>query len=503
MAVFSPPTVQQRIKFVFLLSCVGVLVALFAMKVWNDGQDKQTLAQYSRDRQDLVNQILTMESATTDRMMVDYAVWTDLQDYLRRPSPSWAKENVDSVLDGYNLNGLWILDQQGNTVYTSTNSKLEAPIWNYKSDSSALPVGAETKKSYVVQDGVLREVRAVRFRNGDTGALLPGYYVTEADFGTERTAQIGKLLGGTATVQFQNAQQSPRESTDFSMSYPLQDANGNQVATLSIVSKSPLFQLLHQRSTISLVQFGTALGILALIMLVSLNQVVTLRKDDLSKALANNDADILIQNAGNTREIEEMADLIGVRAEKEQLKEINLELEGQVLRKTVDLQATAVWMVERWLDVLEARPDFFTEEQNEAIRVTDEFGRFLGYDEDRRTVLRRGTLLYYLENQPSLVESKISEELELAGDGETSRILAMAKTVDLPWVDTKAKPGPEACALAVVKTWFEISAEEPFTDSAVRRLKLESGHQLDAKMVNSFLQFMVASNRLAEFGRPA
>lgn len=503
MAVFSPPTVQQRIKFVFLLSCLGVLVALFAMKVWNDGQDKQTLAQYSRDRQELANQILTMESATTDRMMADYAVWTDLQDYLRRPSPSWAKENVDTVLDGYKLNGLWILDQAGNTVYNSESTTLNAPIWNYRVDSAALPSGAETKKSYVLKDGVMREVRAARFRNDSTGALLPGYFVTEADFGDERLAQMGKLLGSTVTLQLPGEAATKAANSDFSMTYPLQDAAGNQVASLLITSKSPLFALLRHHSTISLIQFGAALGILALIMFASLNQVVTLKKDDLSKALADNNADILIQNGGNTKEIEEMADLIGVRAEKEHLKEINLDLEGQVLRRTVDLQATAVWMVERWIDVLEARPDFFTDEQNEAIRITDEFGRFLGYNEERRNVLRRGTLLYYLENQPSLVESKISEELELAEDTETSRVLAMARSVDRAWVDTGAKPGAEACALAVVKTWFEISAEEPFTDSAVRRLKLESGHRLDAKMVNAFLQFMVASNRLAEFGRSA
>ena len=492
MARRAPLSAPQRLKAVFVFSCLGVLLALLSFKIWSDNQDTQLAAQYSTDRKELVNQILNLESATTDRMVEDYAVWTDLQQFVRAPNDSWATESVDTVLTGYNLAALWILDESGRVVHTANTPKGPGPLWKHQSGSKFLPRQKGIKKTFFLSGGEVRELRAIRYSHAESGALLPGFFVTESALHQERIEHISTLLGSKVelTTVAPNKASSSGSISDFAMHYPLEGVDGVPVAWLRIRTQSPMLIRLRERSLQSLTLFGSALLLLAVVMVLALNKVVAIPKDQLSKALESNDPSLLMQHAGSHPELEGVAGLIGARAEKDQLKELNLELEGKVLRRTADMASAAELMVERLIQITESNPSVLNSRQQSLLQHVDSLCGALGFDDERTATAHRGAILSFLDGQnPRLTDKVHLSESTLAG-----KALAVARHCDKLWIDTHANPRVEACVVAIASFYVDKRQSGHSKSRAIEMMREESGSNLDSKLVATFIRVLEEDN---------
>ncbi len=110
---------------------------------WSTQEAIQIQAMDARERETkrlLLEHVLTSASQKTRALARDYARWDEMVRFIRTRDRAWADDNIAPALETFDASAVWVLDLQGNVVYTHSREAVDTGSFD-------LPAGRELAKA--------------------------------------------------------------------------------------------------------------------------------------------------------------------------------------------------------------------------------------------------------------------------------------------------------------------------------------------------------------------
>gem|GEM_PF-740602 len=197
---------KAHVSVVYRLILITVILGLLFIVGFQFMQNSQrsllnSLSETRYAENDLLfARILELEAKELQVIVDDYTYWDEMVDFVETNDPEWAKNNLDSTLENYKINVIWVTDPDFNQVYVTTNlpSGIAPPIplppSQLKKEFETQPILTFT---YRTKDGSYMQVKGTKIVPGnDPEHKSPahGYFFVGRLWGGERLGRIAAML---------------------------------------------------------------------------------------------------------------------------------------------------------------------------------------------------------------------------------------------------------------------------------------------------------------------
>lgn len=242
-------TVQKRIAA--LLAVLGAAFVLLVPAInAMQGRHIRLLVEQSREESRIasdIDRLIGLDRTKFANFIIDYTWWDEFADYVNRPDPQWAKDNLDTSFDACRVQAIWVYDNELRLVYVTTepgatvDRKLpfDPTVLRERMASTPYMHTFETRPYGVV------EIRAGRIhRSNDPNRTGPftGYLVAEHVWTDTDNRDLGKLTGCSVRLVSGGGRDTaaPRSPglAEYAFETPLKDHQDRTVGHLEFTGKS-------------------------------------------------------------------------------------------------------------------------------------------------------------------------------------------------------------------------------------------------------------------------
>lgn len=107
------------VLFIVIMLCIGIYGKIRLQQIDHFAVERL------RDKQRLMQEMLRLYHKATEMAILDHAQWDELIGFIRKPSSSWAKDNLEPAFRNLGIDYLWIFDAQGRMAYYSKSDSAQ------------------------------------------------------------------------------------------------------------------------------------------------------------------------------------------------------------------------------------------------------------------------------------------------------------------------------------------------------------------------------------------
>ncbi|MBA4137216.1 MAG: hypothetical protein C0518_07860 [Opitutus sp.] len=195
----------SRLALVTLLVCAGFATLYWA--VLEDGRDEINglLRDLSAERAARFDTATNLHGAGLDSLVSSYAWWDDMVQFMDKPDPRWAADNVDNIVGIPNGgDAIWVLDAQLQLVHTIDKDYRRLPV------PFASPAALQramndryTFRYFTLIDGVLWEIFGAAIQDAKFWrhqTPVRGYLLLGRRWDEAWIAQLNTIVGARISV---------------------------------------------------------------------------------------------------------------------------------------------------------------------------------------------------------------------------------------------------------------------------------------------------------------
>lgn len=240
-----------KARFLILvgLLCTGLGAGLLALHLYELEETNLILEKVRDQRQGVVDRILQITGEYEDKLVFEYAQWSEMVDFVHaeKPNLDWAEINLFTATEVYETEIIWVLRSDGSLFYALDRATFPAP------QTPAVPLKEALLKKlrqeklvhfFCKQDGEVFEVRGgpiVHSIGWEETNETQGYLVVAKRWDGAHLTKLSRLLESQVSIIEPNQPQSPTHDKpyNFHLQRDLPGIDGNPLLTLDIYYKSP------------------------------------------------------------------------------------------------------------------------------------------------------------------------------------------------------------------------------------------------------------------------
>ncbi len=411
--VFRKLPVRTRILMLLVtlaLAFIGIACGLLLL----DRHQALVLSRHTQsERAVFYDRLLTLRANSLRTMVYDNSYWDEIVTFVHTGSKLWAKQNIDTTLTTYDLDGCWVFRPNMTSLYGAVSHDarhLQHLSLSAAAAQSLLHHGAYDHFFLHTRDGLL-ELRSASIHDSDDVAHTgpaKGYLLAGRLWDKEYLGELAGLTGSRAEMlgALPTLDTLPKSVSGGSPQMRFYQSclgwDGKPVACLLLVSDDPTLSLLQMSAVRVMVLLGVFSLLLVALVSACLLHWVSIPLWILSRAMTAEKPEALTPLKTDRAEFGTLARLISdFFSQREELQAARNELEQRVAARTEELaeanqqlQAAYDATIAGWSRALDLRDN---ETEGHSHRVTDitlRLARTLGVPEEDLVHIRRGALLH-------------------------------------------------------------------------------------------------------------
>lgn len=388
---------QTRIKLALVMSCLLVVGAVYAFKLWTDRLDRKLAYQYNVERSTLMSSVFQYQKKSYEKAITALTHWDDLATFAQNRNMGWV-ENLN-VTDSMELSGLWVFDADQSLIYR----KVDSHKWPKKPASPPLSINPDAPKHvsiyYVLTPKGVQSIIAGRIYSQNrarSNGKHSGYLAVAKLIDKPLLASLSSSTDSIVQVTTSgNEKRDPYGGIgSYSMKLPLLGADKKPVAWLKFTTKSQHIAQLRERQSANLLYTSLCLLFLVLGFGLFLRQFVAVPKKELSEALKSGDSRALAKHIGSNEDMRDIVTLVEAHSKNHNLANINEALEKIVYRRTQELENSYGELLEALVAALELRDQETEGHSRRVTELTVILAQRIGFTPEELVHIRRGALLH-------------------------------------------------------------------------------------------------------------
>jgi len=263
---------ETRLLSVQLLFVSGLTIFIILWWFYNYNQNNLFLKASEINNTKITNQVLYSNEQKYLGPLNDNSEWDETVGYIENPTRDFEDECVNTLLETFNINGIWIFDKNGGLVYTindSTNAKL-SDLLSSVDVKSILSKRNPKCHFFLAQDSSVFEIfGATVVPTTDTKHLSDpsGFYFYVKTWDTILIRDFERITGSNVILTLLKPGQ--QEELDYPPGHvhrQLKDWQERQVGLITFVNHDPIFDE-WMRTSKFLVLIYIGIGIIFILVL--------------------------------------------------------------------------------------------------------------------------------------------------------------------------------------------------------------------------------------------
>lgn len=195
-----------RLTLVVVLTCAGFGTLLWLANASFEREVDSLVVDLSRERAQRFEFAVDLQGRGLESMTSSYAWWNDMVQFMGKPDPKWATDNIDNIVGIPNGgDGLWVLDPQLNLVHTIDKNYRKHPLPATSPAALKEYIGANYTFRYFARiDGQLWEIFGAAIQDANFWrheTPVRGYLLIGKAWDPTLLAELNTLVGARLAVR--------------------------------------------------------------------------------------------------------------------------------------------------------------------------------------------------------------------------------------------------------------------------------------------------------------
>lgn len=109
-----------------LFACIAIIVAMIvALHIGHNYEIKDLRENFAREGREQLTDVMREESETLGLFVQDYSGWDEMVAFAAKPSPEWARLNIEQVMERFRLGAVWLVAPDGRIIFNLKASGAE------------------------------------------------------------------------------------------------------------------------------------------------------------------------------------------------------------------------------------------------------------------------------------------------------------------------------------------------------------------------------------------
>ncbi|MBS4059761.1 MAG: hypothetical protein KG029_05140 [Bacteroidetes bacterium] len=304
-------TQRKILQAMILLMLIAFATSIVAISI--NRKRESLILEYSQNALEHTrNGVVKDQESKLYRIIYDYTYWDEFVGFIQNPDSVWAEENISTILNSFELNGLWMFNLNQNIIYFDISKSLE----NYRFNKDILSKLHENRfiKYYeFIDEELFLFYGATIHPTSDSERLTDphGYFFLVKKWDDELIDNIQKISDCELIHFPENKIDNFHKDKDAIVSMqPLLNWNNEQTGSLLFVRTLPLIELNRQIS--NQMQLLISLSVLGIILVIIflLTRLVSKPLKLVSEIIQNEDVTKIGQLKKSSSDFERIGQLI-------------------------------------------------------------------------------------------------------------------------------------------------------------------------------------------------
>jgi PAS domain-containing protein len=370
--------VTLLILYVFVVFISALLIFLFI----SEKSNRRIIKEVGKNKEHEIIQLFDIYTTALKKFTYDYSFWNETVEYLKKPDPTWAKENLQDATIIYNVDRILLIDSSFSIKYLyppTLGSTLEFPFLTV--ENLKLIAAEDTLVHFFFQSGQnkITEVMGAPVRSNIDGSKQEkpaGWLFSFRNIDQEYLNTVSRISGGQVSLKTVRQQPVPSydvESGKISVVVQFNNWRNEAVGFFNVDFISPFLDKIKKERNWFLFIFGLFGFILILVLYWFVQSNITRPFDLILKSLSTRNIKILEDAPNQTLEFEEIKfNIADFFAQETLIREINLRKEAEESLEKSE---------QRYQMIVESIPDvvWILDEAGRLIYVTPNVKSLTGY----------------------------------------------------------------------------------------------------------------------------
>ncbi|MCX5707743.1 MAG: hypothetical protein NTY14_01975, partial [Candidatus Omnitrophica bacterium] len=130
--------IRTRLAYLLIILALIFLSVFMIQKKYEHHRLIQLLESVQTEREYIFERILSLQEKLPQTFAYDYSFWDEMVNFVTAPNKKWSAENIDTGLNTYQVNGVWVYNLDNQLVYSVNNLKEEAGLKEIPIPSAAI-----------------------------------------------------------------------------------------------------------------------------------------------------------------------------------------------------------------------------------------------------------------------------------------------------------------------------------------------------------------------------
>ncbi len=393
-------SIQTSINRFVIVMVAVICVLIIFYEYARTKQIESLVAEKRQDKRILFEEMLSLQGESVRILTADYSSWDEMIQFIRKPTPGWAKMNIEPAFRLFQVDYIWVLDTTGSQVYYG-----KAETINHLSDSVTTKAWLpeiknkpfhhfymrDKKKLFRIWSAPVHSTKDIK-RTG----VPEGFFLSAITIDTLILNRIARLTETNVRLRMladERQQEKAGGSASGAFTVFLKGIHGKSVAALDVSYDSAFIDEQKQHSYQKLIIIFTICAITVLIIFFFSRRWITRPLKTLYRAMNSSDPQISGSLRSHPGEFGGMAKLI----------ERFYEQRTQLIRNIEEITTTTQSLMEseeNFKTFFNTLRDFIfiLDEHGYVIKANDVVFKRLGYGE-KELVGQPIEILYPLESR--------------------------------------------------------------------------------------------------------
>jgi len=263
---------ETRLLFVEFIFIAGLVIFIFLWWIFNTNQKKLFLKASQINDIKITSQVLYFNEEKYTGPLIDNSEWDETVQYVANPTRDFEEECINTLLETFSINAIWVYDPDWNLVYTVNDSSEKALFTLLSPDSIKNSLSRQNPKChfFLTKDSLIFEVfGATIVPTIDIRHLSSpsGFYFYAITWDTALIRGFEKITGMSIDLSISTSgDQEVIEYLPNHVHRDLSDWNGRPIASITFVNHDPVLMEWEKTMRI-LVLFSVCIGLVFILLL--------------------------------------------------------------------------------------------------------------------------------------------------------------------------------------------------------------------------------------------